>query len=397
MLHHPLLTSHDDSCEYFALSEGRIPIILSSFRTGGCPMLRSARRRRAFTLIELLVVIAIIAILIALLVPAVQKVREAAARAQCQNNLKQIGLAAHNYLDKTRGMFPHNGGPNFAGPAWTVHLLPYLEAGNFYRTFKIPQGTNYFYGYMATPTSNMVAQTDVVVPIYLCPTSQLPALITTDWNSGRPGNPKVFSGHYQGISGATTSGTDFKDPTGSGRNTTDCAGQCYWESYLAYNGVIVPYQRIGSTVSTRTKATDVKDGLSNTIMIGESSKKGPWGSAGYCGQTVNPYMYASHRGWGYWLGEVNGFQYWQSSPTCGGAQGPITSVRWPINRVLTPADTSGAGLGPWNANHGINSEHSGGANVLLSDGSVVFLNESTEWVVLQRLCIRDDGQTVSLP
>ena len=94
---------------------------------------------------------------------------------------------------------------------------------------------------------------------------------------------------------------------------------------------------------------------------------------------------------------MNGYQYWQSSPTCGGFQGPITSVRWPINRAFTAADPGGVGLGPWNANHGINSQHSGGANVLVADGAVKFLRETTAWDVLRGLCIRDDGQAVALP
>jgi prepilin-type N-terminal cleavage/methylation domain-containing protein len=101
------------------------------------------RPRHAFTLIELLVVIAIIAILIGLLLPAVQKVREAASRMKCANNLKQMGLAVHNYADLNEGRFPHNG-DGFAGPSWAVHLLPFIEQGNFHRAFVIPQGNNWF-------------------------------------------------------------------------------------------------------------------------------------------------------------------------------------------------------------------------------------------------------------
>src|SRR5262245_59007016 len=125
--------------------------------------------RSGFTLIELLVAIAIISVLIGLLLPAVQKVREAASRIKCQHNLKQIGLAVHWYADTNQGRFPHNG-ENFAGPSWAVHLLPYLEANNFHNRFVIPQGPNWFYGYGAE-TSNMRAQYEVVVPIYLCPSS----------------------------------------------------------------------------------------------------------------------------------------------------------------------------------------------------------------------------------
>src|SRR6266478_4077273 len=97
----------------------------------------SFRKRSAFTLIELLVVIAIIAILIALLVPAVQKVREASQRLQCQNNLKQIALACQNFHDTYRWLPPSRPADDYV--TWAVLILPYIEEGNLYKQFKIDQ------------------------------------------------------------------------------------------------------------------------------------------------------------------------------------------------------------------------------------------------------------------
>src|SRR5205807_1754243 len=120
-------------------------------------------KRTAFTLIELLVVIAIIAILIALLVPAVQKVREAAARSRCQNNLKQIGLAIHGF-EATYKRFPYGTGVccTPTGPNWTVDIMPYAEQGNLVKTLNLT---------IAQGLKNPVNATAVqqVVPLFICP------------------------------------------------------------------------------------------------------------------------------------------------------------------------------------------------------------------------------------
>jgi len=256
------------------------------------------RPRGAFTLIELLVVIAIIAILIGLLLPAVQKVRESAARMKCQNNLKQLGVAMHSYLSANDGKFPIAG--TFGnGPGWPVFVLPHIEAENFYNKFDFTSTTNLFMSYAATMPTNCAAQTGVTVNTFICPSAQGAPQRVVDWTYGKTnpdGSPMTcMVGHYSGIAGATTSGTDYHDPSGQKRNTTDSVGQCYNESFIANNGLLMPKLRWSTQKAVTPTIATVSDGLSNTILIGESSKTISW-PAGLCGQTRNPHIANSGRG-----------------------------------------------------------------------------------------------------
>jgi prepilin-type N-terminal cleavage/methylation domain-containing protein len=202
--------------------------------------------RRAFTLIELLVVIAIIAVLIGLLLPAVQKVREAANRTKCQNNLKQLGLAMHTYHDSI-GKFPYlrsGGGQN--RHSWAMLLLPFIEQGNIYQIMKTPitgvSQTDGFNNMTATDPA-IVNAIQAAVTVFICPTRRGPGELTPidPGNLSVTGQPSDYAASSGDTSTAPTTGV-FKFA-----NASNLAG----------------YMALANSIA------DIADGTSNTIMIGE--------------------------------------------------------------------------------------------------------------------------------
>ncbi len=352
---------------------------MSRYRCSGLPSTQS-KSRRGFTLIELLVVIAIIAVLIALLLPAVQQAREAARRTQCKNNLKQLGLALHNYHDVSL-VFPPGSRGGIAGVPicrainWRTSVLPHLDQAPLYN--RLDFAASSFCsdtGYGAAGPNTILYGT--VVPAYVCPSSSFGAIVLGDGGTGNPQCPTCenYSGsamqmhHYAGIAGATP------DPAGStnacysgGSNGTICG-----------NGVLPTNE--GNSLARLT------DGSSNTIMVAEQS-----GSVGL----VRAYISANYTGgWG-------GARHTKTAATLAATADNVyysvgvTTVKYPPNYLASTGTPPGDADGPYRTNTILNSYHTGGIQVLLADGTVRFISDNIDIGTLRNLCVKADGQVVS--
>jgi prepilin-type N-terminal cleavage/methylation domain-containing protein/prepilin-type processing-associated H-X9-DG protein len=323
--------------------------------------------RPGFTLVELLVVITIIGMLIALLLPAVQAAREAARRAQCTNNLKQIGLALHNYHD-THLAFPPSfvitpGGGGLNGPphpdtgdtgpgwAWGMLLLPYLEQRPLFDSFDVRRPC-------WDPVNALAART--TLPVFLCPSAS--------GKGGRPDAPFDVRSE-DGAVLATFSRSCYVANTGQEQP---------WIYFLhRWEGNPDPAHNADGPLyrNSPTRVADVTDGLSNTVFVGEHSPV------------------VSDKTWvgvvpGAWICPKPGFALGECDPGAtlvGVHSGPCYHDYPPS--IHPPNDHLGAPCQMY-------AEHPGGCNILLGDGSVRFVSETINVMTWAALSSMNEGEVV---
>jgi len=341
-------------------------------------------RRDAFTLIEILVVLAIISLLIGLTLPAVQKVRAAAARAQCTNNLKQIGAALHHH-QHTKGSFPYGNrkeptSTTIYGYNWRLLVIAYLEQD----AFRNSVNTNYD----ADSPEALAPVRDKEFSFYRCPASPLPR--TTQWWqsiwAGQPPTAIQFVS-YCGIAGAHSSaftGTTFTET----REYMPPSSQYWWTTVgpSSGGGVLIPNERL--------RLTEINDGTSNTMAVSEQSDvlTRTDGSVVQQGQEWHNFTMGGR--------ESAPAKTWGSNDT---RMFGLTAIRYQINQKRgwpapeTMDDAWSRGVTLNGNNVPLTSAHIGGVNVLFCDGSVRFLLDSTPLNVLAPLAVRDDGIVSQLP
>jgi prepilin-type processing-associated H-X9-DG protein len=302
-------------------------------------------------LIELLVVIAIIAILIGLLLPAVQKVREAAARSQCQNNLKQLGLAMHNFHDVYSKLPFGRSGGRPQSVSWAVFVLPYIEQGPLWNLFTTPISNGGGTYTMYYPGSEDGNTSNLNIPMNYIDRSQFQA-------TGALTVPvKIFNcpSRRNAPSESVNGGSNYGNEQGICSDYAVCYGDSSWN-----DGAFSVNKNYGIGVSF----AGITDGLSNTLLMGDKHVRvGELG--GYSNGQMNPNDFCVYAGKPAW------------------SVGRIAGIKNPL--ALTIYDANNIQFGSW---------HTGVVQFLFCDGSVHGLSTAVSGTTLQYLANRSDGQVI---
>ena len=342
----------------------------------------AVRSRKGFTLVELLVVIAIIGILAGMLFPAVQAVREAARRATCLNNMRNLGLACQNYQSTTLRLPPGsssmiwfagasappatNSGRSFSQ---TVYLLPHFEQDAIYQS-AAAQGLRQGVAESLTPyTDDAGITTDLDtlsgnrIPMLLCASASQTQARATD--SDYPG----FVSHYVGILGPTGTFGDEIDTPALGGDTN-------YQPLAATAGVIGMRGVFSPTVDTAGRFynprqaydySDMSDGASNTMLFGELSRRADSDSG------FNP----TTAGWAFGARIITTSDF-EEMPNCKTVNGLVNGTTTTLN------------------NHSLGSNHPGGANIALADGSSRYITDSLDPTILAAISSKDGGEAEGL-
>jgi prepilin-type N-terminal cleavage/methylation domain-containing protein/prepilin-type processing-associated H-X9-DG protein len=328
----------------------------------------SPKKRRGFTLIELLVVIAIIAVLIGLLLPAIQKVREAANRISCSNNLKQIGLGVHNYHSATGTLPPDRIAMGWA--TWAVLLLPYIEQDNVYSLWNLQKR----YYEQNGPAGSAADPCPYQIKTYFCPS--------------RRGVPTAASTPFPKAADVAPGGTarpggmsDYADSGGTNGSDGAMVEASGWSSIPAGLNLdnLSPLPPLGTLCTgwrSVTNFASISDGTSNTFLFGEKFLI----PADMPGSGTDGSVYSSGNG------QENTFRRFAGN---NGANPPV--IRAIVPTKTDPGRDANGAL--W-ADKAFGSWHSGVCNFVFCDGSVKAIPNNISVTTLQLLAVRNDGQVI---